>query len=70
MTERTVDPARVARGHAKGEVNRKCVILLDNETFDEVRERAIASKTSFAAEARVLIEIGLETMKEERRAAE
>lgn len=57
-------PDRVARGHARGELQRKCVVLLDDETFNEVRARAIAAKTSWAAEVRSLIEVGLETMKE------
>lgn len=57
------DPARVAHGHAKGELQRKVVILLDNETFEEVRGGAIVNRCSFASEARMLIEVGLETLK-------
>lgn len=41
---------------------RKVVILLDDETFEEVAAGALG-RCSFAAQARMLIEVGLETLK-------
>ncbi len=47
-----------AKGWRKGDLL-KCVIALDVDTFEEVRARAVKNKTSFAHEARQLIEWGL-----------
>jgi hypothetical protein len=41
---------------------RKVVILLDGETFQQVRAYAIKEKFSFAQAARELIEFGLEDL--------
>lgn len=57
-------PAHVATGMRQGEW-RKTVILLDQETHDEVADGARANGCSFAAQARMLIEVGLETLKED-----
>lgn len=70
--DRPLSPKHVARGirvalggrrHHCSKGMLKVVIVLDEETFEEVRNRAIAAHGSFAAQARNLIEIGLETMK-------
>lgn len=57
--------APIARGHPhRGkDTFRKTVILLDDETFGDVRSGAVANGCSFAAQARMLIEVGLETLK-------
>lgn len=60
---RAFRPDLVAKGNVKGETQRKVVILLDNETFEEVRGGAIANSCSFASQARMLIEVGLEELK-------
>lgn len=39
---------------------RKIVIAMDVETFEQIRGRAIRAGHSFAAEARLLLEWGLE----------
>lgn len=46
----------------------RIVISLDDETFGEIRARAEKQGCSFAAEARLLIEIGLETLKQDENA--
>jgi hypothetical protein len=63
-------PDAVAKGHKRtsGCEYRKTVITLDDETFDEIRAGAIANKCSFAAQARMLIEVGLETLRLEEAA--
>ena len=38
-------------------------VPLDEETFAEVRSGAVENRCSFAAQARMLIEVGLETLK-------
>ena len=38
---------------------RKVVCTLDPDTFAEIRKRAVAEKTSFAEQVRMLIEWGL-----------
>jgi hypothetical protein len=40
---------------------KRIVVAFDDETFEQVRKRAARSKTSFAAEVRLLVEFGLET---------
>lgn len=57
-------PQKVAVGYKHGEW-RKTVMLIDQETHDEVAEGARANRCSFAAQARMLIEVGLETLKAE-----
>jgi hypothetical protein len=52
----------VALGMKQGDW-RKTVMLLDQETHDEVAEGARENGCSFAAQARMLIEVGLETLK-------
>ena len=58
-----------ARGHKhRGKSTMlKTVILLDDETFSDVRDGALRNSCSFAAQARMLIEVGLETLKEPAR---
>lgn len=51
---------KIARGLAHG-VWRRVVIALDDETFSQVRRRAVTAGHSFAEEIRVLVELGLET---------
>ena len=64
MSERRIiTSARGCKRH-KGSML-KIVVLLDDETFDEVKSGALANQCSFAAQARMLIEVGLETIKEE-----
>ena len=38
----------------------QCVVRLDDETFGQIRERAIREGTSFAEQIRLLVEWGLE----------
>jgi hypothetical protein len=57
-------PAKVAAGMKQGEW-RKTVMILDQETHDEVADGARDNGCSFAAQARMLIEVGLETLKGE-----
>jgi hypothetical protein len=54
----------VAKGYRykKADSFVKTVILLDPETFAQVQERALKANTSFAAQVRELLEIGLETV--------
>ena len=47
---------------------RRIVISMDSETFADVREGAARNKCSFTAQARMLIEVGLETLKIEQAA--
>lgn len=51
----------VARGVRKGDGTIAVVVHLPDDTFNEVRERAIAEGTSWGEQARTLIEWGLET---------
>ena len=39
---------------------RRINVTLDDETFDEIRKLAVAEKTSFAEQIRLLVEWGLE----------
>lgn len=59
-----------ANGYQRGADSdlRRIVISMDTETFAEVRGRARKAGHSFAEEARILIEMGLETMKMEQAA--
>lgn len=49
-----------ARGFSRNGETRRIVITLDNETFEQVAARAKRARSSFAEEARLLIEWGLE----------
>ena len=62
-------PNTIAKGHPhRGScLSCKAVIVLDNDTFAEVRAGAVKNQCSWAAQARMLIEVGLETMKEPAR---
>ena len=44
---------------------RRIVISFDEETFGEVRELALKAGTSFAEQARLLVEFGLEAIEQE-----
>jgi len=39
---------------------RRINVTLDDETFDEIRRRALAERTSFSEQVRLLVEWGLE----------
>lgn len=54
---------RSAQGYRRNETERRIVIGFDDETFAEIKQRAVKSRTSFAAEVRLLVETGLETVK-------
>ena len=57
-------PSRVAKGVAQGVSDKpglkRVVCAFDEETFDQVRARAIAQNTSFAEQVRQLVDWGLE----------
>jgi hypothetical protein len=57
-------PDKVAVGVKEG-YWRKTVILLDDETHADVVSGAQSNHCSFAAQARMLIEVGLEALKTE-----
>lgn len=51
----------IAQGHVPaGRVQRRIVLGLDDDTFSIIRRRAVRERTSFAEQARLLIEWGLE----------
>lgn len=57
-------PDHIARGVRLGDTDlRRVIISMDTDTFEEVYAGAVANKCSFAAQARMLIEVGLETIK-------
>jgi hypothetical protein len=58
---------KVARGStrrgASGKVYqcmRRCMVAFDDETFEQIRKLAIAQRTTFAQQVRLLTEFGLE----------
>jgi len=54
---------KLASGHLRSpEAMPRVVVSFDPETFEQVRSRALANKTSFAEETRCLVEYGLETV--------
>lgn len=70
MAYHFTSPDAVAKGHRdprRGEY-RRIVISMDDDTFEEVRAGAIVNRCSFTAQARMLIEVGLETLKMEQAA--
>lgn len=60
---RSYKPATVALGVRKG-TNKRVVVSFDDETFDAIAARAVASETSFAAAVRELVEWGLQDAEE------
>lgn len=60
--ESAVRPENVARGYVHGETGRKAVIILDDETFEQIRAIALEQGKGFASAARFVIETGLETL--------
>lgn len=48
----------------KNKEHPQIVIRFDVETFEQIRTRAVANRTSFSKQVRELIEIGLETVSE------
>lgn len=40
---------------------RRIVVGFDDETFEQVRQRALTERTSFGEQVRLLVEFGLET---------
>lgn len=61
MTGRTLTSQckSVANGLRNGAMVR-VVVSFDEETFDQIRSRAIAQQSSFAEQVRLLVEFGLE----------
>ena len=55
-------PALVARGFRFTAELRKAVLCIDNDTFEQIRSLAVKRNQSFAAVARDLLELGLETL--------
>ena len=58
-----VEPGKGSIGRGDGRSHgdlRRIVVAFGQETFDEIRERAIQQKTSFAEQIRLLVEWGLE----------
>ena len=51
-----------AKGFSRGGGSdmRRIVVSFDTETFEQVRQRALAEKCSFADQVRLLVEFGLE----------
>jgi hypothetical protein len=47
----------VRRGH---KCIRRIVVSFDDETFEEIRQLAVAADISFAEQVRLLVEVGLE----------
>jgi hypothetical protein len=56
-------PAICARGRRVCQTLRRASITLDDQTFAEIRKRAVKARFSLCAEVRNLLEIGLETVK-------
>jgi hypothetical protein len=56
-------PLRAAKGQAISETMIAVKICVDDETFGEIAEMARSHDRSFSAEARDIMEIGLETLK-------
>lgn len=54
-----MSPLPPGQGFAEGAC-RRIVVSFDEETFDQIRRRAIANNQSFAASVRELVEFGLE----------
>lgn len=46
------------------ECMRRCMVAFDDETFEEIRQLAIKSKTTFAKQVRLLVEFGIESQRE------
>jgi hypothetical protein len=57
------NPGAGSHTHHGSKAMLKTVILVDDETHEEIRQRAIAASSSWAAQARMLLEVGLETLK-------
>lgn len=60
---RWIEPSR---GHAdpRQPDRRRTDVYFDHDTYDIIRQRAVANRTSFAEEVRTLVEWGLESAKE------
>lgn len=64
IARKTVAVGRVPKSkYGYGVYFRDTSIRFDMETFEEVKQRAAKKKTSFGAEIRHLVEMGLETEK-------
>lgn len=60
--------AKPAEGFSDGSpVAKRVAVTFDDETFNEVRSRALKAGTSFAEQARQLVEFGLETVRSSER---
>lgn len=59
-TRATRAPAKVATGGRHGPNEMRIVVSFDDETFSEIRQRAVQRGTSFAEQVRQLVEWGLE----------
>lgn len=63
MTEPGRGSTRKGSNKPSCKAGRRIVVLFDDETFEEVRKRAVAQRQSFAAAVRELVEFGLEDVK-------
>jgi hypothetical protein len=52
-------PTIAGRGVTRG-IQRRIVVSFDDETFDQIRDKAVAEGVSFAEVVRQLVENGLE----------
>lgn len=61
----TVAQGSIRRGDGNGDHKcvRRIVVSFDDETFEEIRQLAVEADTSFAEQVRVLVELGMETVK-------
>jgi hypothetical protein len=57
----------VAKGSDRGNFTREVGFKIDDETLTEIRDLAIRAGTSLSEQVRSLIEIGLETLKLEKK---
>lgn len=59
----TVAKGCIRRGDAHGDHKciRRIVVSFDDETFEEIRQRAVKAGTSFAEQVRLLVEFGMES---------
>jgi hypothetical protein len=58
-----ITECKIARGVADRKCLKRVVCAFDDETFDQVRARAVRDQTSFAEQVRQLVEWGLEADK-------
>ena len=59
MISRKFTPDKVAKGVRHGPNDIRIVVSFDDESFAEIRNRAVTAGTSFAEQVRLLCEWGL-----------